>query len=76
MKKQPKINIKLTLESYNQFKDSDKAYGIPKLFSTTPLQGRPSDDDDDFGDGTKAVFDQPVRTDMNSDLINDQDIDL
>ena len=27
------INIKLTLESFNQFEDSDKVFGIPKLFS-------------------------------------------
>ena len=26
------IQIKLSLESYNQFEDSDKVVGIPKLF--------------------------------------------
>ena len=27
------IKIKLTLESFNQFENSDKIFGIPKLFA-------------------------------------------
>ena len=32
------IQVKLTLESYNQFKDSDKIFGIPKLFGYKQAQ--------------------------------------
>lgn len=35
------IQIKLTLESYNQFENSDKIFGIPKLFSDEYATTRP-----------------------------------
>ena len=63
------IQVKLTLESYNQFKNSDKVIGVPKLFSSEAYVN------DDFGDGTQPVFDQPVRV-HNSDLKAGLDIDF